>query len=136
IHGNDDSYSRERRLLFNSLFPPSRESARDFTAIRATEKSRPGHPGRLFPFLHPVPYGTIQGNTYAWSMTRTPTRQASTMLWRNTYRRMSPSSPCWFVATPATTILCASIILPMTPPELFDAAARRGEIPTCSAVIC
>jgi hypothetical protein len=33
-------------------------------------------------------------------------------------------------------MLWASIILPMTPPELFAAAARTGDTPTCSAVIC
>jgi hypothetical protein len=33
-------------------------------------------------------------------------------------------------------MLCASIIFPMTPPELLEAAARIGETPTCCAVIC
>src|SRR5262245_47759196 len=31
---------------------------------------------------------------------------------------------------------CASIILPMTPPELLDAAASTGETPSCCAVTC
>ena len=30
-------------------------------------------------------------------------------------------------------MLCASIILPITPPELFEAAARIGFIPICWA---
>ncbi|MNG21592.1 hypothetical protein D3C84_1059800 [compost metagenome] len=34
----------------------------------------------------------------------------------------------------ATTIDCASTILPMTPPELFAAAISTGLIPNCSAV--
>jgi len=33
-------------------------------------------------------------------------------------------------------MLCASIILPITPPELFEAAARSGEKPSCWAEIC
>ena len=38
------------------------------------------------------------------------------------------------VATLATTMLWASIILPITPPELLAAAVRTGETPICSAV--
>jgi hypothetical protein len=49
---------------------------------------------------------------------------------------MLPSLPCWPVATPATTMLCASIILPITPPALLAAAASTGATPTCRAVIC
>ncbi len=37
---------------------------------------------------------------------------------------------------PATTIDWASIILPITPPELLAAAARSGEKPSCFAVTC
>ena len=33
-------------------------------------------------------------------------------------------------------MLCASIILPMTPPALLAAAASNGETPTWRAVIC
>src|SRR6266545_8035235 len=47
---------------------------------------------------------------------------------------MVPSCPSWPVATPATTMLCASIILPITPPELFAAAARIGFMPICWAL--
>ena len=32
-------------------------------------------------------------------------------------------------------MLCASTILPITPPELFAAAISTGEMPVCSAVI-
>src|ERR1035441_3028687 len=49
---------------------------------------------------------------------------------------MLPSLPCCPVATPATTMLWASIILPMTPPALFAAAATTVEKPNCCAVIC
>src|ERR1017187_5758173 len=49
---------------------------------------------------------------------------------------MLPSLPSWPVATPATTMLCASIILPMTPPALLAAAASNGDKPTRRAVIC
>src|SRR5437762_6988773 len=46
---------------------------------------------------------------------------------------MSPSCPYQSVAVDATTMLCASIILPMTPPELLEAAISTGESPSCSA---
>ena len=39
------------------------------------------------------------------------------------------------VAVLATTIDCASIILPITPPELFAAAISTGLSPSCNAVI-
>ena len=32
-------------------------------------------------------------------------------------------------------MLCASIILPITPPELFAEAINTGDNPSCSAVI-
>ena len=59
-------------------------------------------------------------------MTSPPTSIASTSEWTKTYRRMSPSCPYQRVAVDATTIDCASIILPMTPPELF-AGTEMGE---------
>ena len=39
------------------------------------------------------------------------------------------------VAVEATTMLCASIILPITPPELLADAISTGLRPICSAVI-
>src|SRR5215472_433794 len=68
-------------------------------------------------------------------MTSTPTRQASAIEWRNTYRRIEPSWPNQFVAVDATTIDCASIILPITPPEELAAAIRIGDRPSCCEVI-
>src|SRR4029450_12777747 len=46
---------------------------------------------------------------------------------------MSPSCPYHCVAVDATTMLCASIILPITPPELLAAAISTGERPRGSA---
>src|ERR1700753_2547865 len=48
---------------------------------------------------------------------------------------MVPSCPYQLVAVEATTIDCASIILPITPPEELAAAIRIGESPNCSDVI-
>src|SRR3954447_24310230 len=64
-----------------------------------------------------------------------PTRQASTSESQKTKRRIEPSWPYQLVAVEATTIDCASIILPMTPPEEFAALIRIGEIFNCSEVI-
>src|SRR5215207_7156272 len=58
------------------------------------------------------------------------------MLCQKTARNTVPASglSAWPpVATLATTMLCASIILPITPPELLDAAVRIGDKPSCSA---
>src|SRR6478735_10022564 len=68
-------------------------------------------------------------------MTSTPTRQASAIECQNTKRRMVPSWPNQLVAVEATTIDCASIILPITPPDEFAAPIRIGESPSCSEVI-
>src|SRR6201991_948770 len=68
-------------------------------------------------------------------MTSIPTRQASTIECQNTKRRMVPSWPNQLVAVEATTIDCASIILPITPPEELAAAIRIGDRPSCSEVI-
>src|SRR5260221_14336542 len=68
-------------------------------------------------------------------MTSTPTRQASAIECQNTKRRIVPSCPNQLVAVEATTIDCASIILPMTPPDEFAAPMRIGESPNCSEVI-
>ena len=68
-------------------------------------------------------------------MTRTPTRQASAIECLNTKRKIVPSWPNQLVAGDATTIDCASIILPMTPPEELAAAIRIGEMPSWVAVI-
>src|SRR3954464_2375629 len=64
-----------------------------------------------------------------------PTRQASAMECQNTKRRMVPSCPNQLVAVDATTIDCASIILPITPPDEFAALIRIGDRPSCSDVI-
>src|SRR6266446_6794091 len=77
----------------------------------------------------------VNGATYACSMTSTPTRQASAIECQNTKRRIEPSWPYQLVAVEATTIDCASIILPMTPPDELAAPIRIGEIFNCSDVI-
>ena len=64
-----------------------------------------------------------------------PTRAASATEWKNTKRRIEPSCPYHLVAVEATTMDCASIILPITPPELLAAAISTGLRPNCSAVI-
>ena len=47
---------------------------------------------------------------------------------------MVPSWPNQLVAVEATTIDWASIILPITPPDEFDAAIRIGDRPSWPAV--
>src|SRR5579864_4266825 len=68
-------------------------------------------------------------------MTNRPTRQASAIECLNTKRRIEPSWPNQLVAVEATTIDCASIILPMTPPEELAAPIRIGDRPSCVDVI-
>src|SRR5579871_6183863 len=68
-------------------------------------------------------------------MTSKPTRQASAIECLNTKRRIEPSCPYQLVAVEATTIDCASIILPITPPDEFAAAISTGDMPNCSEVI-
>src|SRR3954451_18590835 len=68
-------------------------------------------------------------------MTKKPTRHASAIECLNTKRKIVPSWPYQLVAVEATTIDCASIILPMTPPEELAALIRIGEIFNCSDVI-
>src|SRR5215212_10482405 len=68
-------------------------------------------------------------------MMKTPTRQASAIECQNTKRRIVPSCPNQLVAVDATTIDCASIILPMTPPDEFAAPIRIGDRPSCPDVI-
>src|ERR1700687_6084835 len=68
-------------------------------------------------------------------MTRTPTRHASAIECLNTKRRIVPSCPYQLVAVEATTIDCASIILPITPPEELAALISTGDRPSCSEVI-
>src|SRR5215470_12072620 len=48
---------------------------------------------------------------------------------------MEPSCPYQLVAVDATTIDCASIILPITPPDELAAAIRIGDRPSCCDVI-
>src|SRR3954447_14502771 len=68
-------------------------------------------------------------------MTRRPTRQASAIECLKTKRRIVPSCPYQLVAVEATTIDCASIILPITPPEELAAPIRIDDKPNCSEVI-
>src|ERR1700681_318392 len=68
-------------------------------------------------------------------MTNRPTRQASAIECLNTNRKIVPSWPYQLVTVEATTIDCASIILPMTPPDELAAAIRIGEMPSCAEVI-
>src|SRR3954471_17550917 len=68
-------------------------------------------------------------------ITSNPTRQASAIECQNTKRRIVPSWPNQLVAVDATTMDCASIILPITPPDEFAAPMRIGDSPSCSAVI-
>src|ERR1700744_6379090 len=68
-------------------------------------------------------------------MTNRPTRQASAIECLNTKRRIEPSCPYQLLAVEATTIDCASIILPITPPDEFAADIRIGERFSCSDVI-
>src|SRR5246127_5017594 len=68
-------------------------------------------------------------------MTRIPTRQASAIECRNTKRKIVPSCPYQLVAVEATTIDCASIILPMTPPDELAAPISTDDRPSCSEVI-
>ena len=80
-----------------------------------------------------TPYRTtiaLKGHAYACSSTSKPTRAARAILWKNTKRSIRPSWPYQCVAVLATTMLCASIILPITPPELFAAAMSVGLTPT------
>src|SRR5229473_7777868 len=77
----------------------------------------------------------VNGATYACSITRMPTRQASAIECQNTKRRIEPSWPNQLVAVEATTIDCASIILPITPPDELAAPIRIGDRPSCSDVI-
>src|SRR6476661_1505608 len=64
-----------------------------------------------------------------------PTRQARVIECQNTKRRIVSSWPYQLVAVEATTIDCASIILPITPPDEFAAPIRIGDSPSCCAVI-
>src|SRR3979411_253838 len=68
-------------------------------------------------------------------MTKRPTRHASASGCLNTKRKIVPSCPYQLVAVEATTIDCASIILPITPPEELAALIRIGEMLSCSEVI-
>ena len=56
------------------------------------------------------------------------------MLCGNTALKMAASLPSCCVAALDTTIDCASIILPITPPALFAAAMSTGLTWSCSAV--
>src|SRR5215469_16702002 len=64
-----------------------------------------------------------------------PTRHARVIECLNTNRRIEPSCPNQLVAVEATTIDCASIIFPITPPDELAAAIRIGDRPSCCDVI-
>ena len=64
-------------------------------------------------------------------MTIAPMIVASARLCQNTKRRMRPSWPTWPVDAVATTMLWASIILPMTPPVLLAVTISTGLNPSC-----
>src|SRR5260370_32575733 len=68
-------------------------------------------------------------------ITKRPTRHASAIECLNTNRRMVPSCPYQLVAVEATTIDCASIILPITPPDELAAPISTDDKPSCSEVI-
>src|SRR3984957_498793 len=68
-------------------------------------------------------------------MTKRPTRHASAIECLTERGRIVPSCPYQLVAVEATTIDCASIILPMTPPDELAAAIRTGDRPSCCDVI-
>src|ERR1700748_3728856 len=68
-------------------------------------------------------------------MMNRPTRHASAIECLNTKRRMVPSWPYQLVAVEATTIDCASILLPITPPDELAAPIRIADRPNCSDVI-
>src|SRR5713101_2893352 len=57
-----------------------------------------------------------------------PTMAASATECQKTNRKIMPSLPTWLVAEVATTMDCASTILPITPPELWAAHIRIGSI--------
>src|SRR6266436_5738484 len=68
-------------------------------------------------------------------MTSRPTRHASAIECLNTKRRIVLSCPYQLVAVEATTIDCASIILPITPPDGWAAPISTDDSPSCSEVI-
>ena len=56
------------------------------------------------------------------------------MLCQKTARNTSASRPSSRQALEATTMLWASIILPITPPPSWPRPSASGEMPSCSAV--
>jgi hypothetical protein len=72
----------------------------------------------------------VNGGTYAWSSTITPTMEASITLCHSTNLKMSASVPIFSVAAVATQMLCASIILPITPPVELATVMRTGLRPS------
>src|SRR6185295_14667519 len=85
-------------------------------------------------------HGTIHDSTGEdCSPDRMHSRTRNPRLHRMTRRKMSPSLPSRPTAAAAMARFCGEIILPRTPPELFDAAISTSESPawfaavTCSA---
>src|SRR5258708_12592978 len=74
------------------------------------------------------------GKTNAYNITIPPTIAASTMLCLKTALKIAASLPSCCVAALATTIDCASIILPITPPAELAAHISTGLRFSCSAV--
>src|SRR5439155_13581157 len=81
------------------------------------------------------PCGTAAGKTYAYINTINPTIAPSAIECQNTYRKIIPSLPTWFVADVATVIDCASTILPITPPAELAAHISTESSLSWSAVI-
>src|SRR5271156_6914476 len=86
-------------------------------------------------FTNVKPCGTRCGNTYAYSITITPTIDPSAIECQNTNLKIIPSLPTCSVAAVAIVMDCASTIFPITPPALFAAHIRIGSIPNCCEVI-
>src|SRR5208283_1962244 len=77
---------------------------------------------------------TAHFRTWAKSQTVAPTSQTSARLCQMIARSMSPSLPPWLVAAATTTIDCAAIIFPMTPPPVLADAIRISFNPSFLAV--
>src|SRR5437870_1037324 len=72
--------------------------------------------------------GTIHERSHVdCSRTSTHIPARKTRLQMITRRKMSPSRPSRPTAAAAIARFCGEIILPSTPPELFEAASRTGD---------
>src|SRR5580693_1473891 len=96
---------------------------------------RPYRGAAPFHFTNVSPCGTRCENTYAYSITMTPTTDPSATECQATKRKIVPSLPTCSVAAVAMVIDCASTILPITPPALLAAHINTGSMPNCCEVI-